>query len=82
MVKKESFKEEDGAIMLDPDINIKAKFDQILMDCNKDNFINNSIDAPVRATPIESEGKKKDKKPLPSKTYDTDTDPASASEEE
>ena len=27
MVKKESFKEEDGAIMIDPDINIKDKFD-------------------------------------------------------
>jgi hypothetical protein len=54
------------------------------MDCNKDNFINNSIDAPVRATPIDSDqqSKKKDKKPLPSKTYDTDTDPGSASEEE
>jgi hypothetical protein len=81
MVKKESFKEEDGAIMLDPDINIKAKFDEILMDCNKENFINNSIDAPVRATPI-VEPKKKDKVPLTSKTYDTDTDKGSASEDE
>jgi hypothetical protein len=53
MVKKESFKEDDGAIMLDPDINIKVKFDQILLDCNKGDFINNSIDAPVRETPLE-----------------------------
>jgi hypothetical protein len=81
MVKKESFKEEDGAVMLDPDINIKAKFDAILLDCNKENFINNSLGAPVRAVPLE-QAKKKDKVPLSTKTYDTDTDPASASENE
>ena len=67
--------------MLDPDINIKAKFDAILLDCNKENFINNSLGAPVRMVPLE-QAKKKDKVPLSTKTYDTDTDPASASEGE
>tara|TARA_B110000285_G_C14841299_1_gene475468 strand:+ start:523 stop:696 length:174 start_codon:yes stop_codon:yes gene_type:complete len=52
------------------------------MDCNKENFINNSINAPVRATPIVEPSKKKDKVPLTTKTYDTDTDKGSASEEE
>ena len=66
MVKKESFKEEDGAIMLDPDINIKVKFDEIIMDCNKTNYLNNSINAPIRTTPL-PEPKKKDKVPQKSK---------------
>jgi len=48
MVRKESFKEDEGAILLDPDINIKEKFDQIDLPCNTEDRINNTINAPVR----------------------------------
>jgi len=48
MVRKEAFKEDEGAIMLDPDINIKEKFDQIDLPCNEENRINNTIGAPLR----------------------------------
>ncbi len=39
-VKKEPFKD-DNIILIDPDINIKEKFDQIDLACNKENRINN-----------------------------------------
>ena len=68
--------------MLDPDINIKEKFDQIVLPCNSVDRINNSINAPVR--PHGESGKKRGPRgPMTSKTYDTDTDnQASASEHE
>jgi hypothetical protein len=49
-VKKEPFKpEETNVIMIDPDINIKEKFEQIDLACNMEQRINNTIDAPVRS---------------------------------
>ena len=54
MVRKEAFKEDEGAILLDPDINIKEKFDQIDLPCNQEDRINNTINAPVR--PDQSQG--------------------------
>jgi len=48
MVRKEAFKEDEGAILLDPDINIKEKFDQIDLPCNQEDRINNTINARVR----------------------------------
>jgi len=48
MVRKQSFREEDGAIMLDPGINIKEKFDAIDLPCNIENRMNNAINAPFR----------------------------------
>ena len=48
-VKKEPFKQEEGNILLiDPDINIKEKFDQIDLACNKEQRINNTFNAPIR----------------------------------
>lgn len=48
-VKKEPFKpEETNVIMIDPDINIKEKFEQIDLACNMEQRINNTINAPVR----------------------------------
>jgi len=94
MVRKEAFKEDEGAILLDPDINIKEKFDQIDLPCNQEDRINNTINAPVR--PDQSQGhqyvsadgesgkKRGLRGPKSHKTYDTDTDtnPASASDQE
>ena len=54
MVRKEAFKEDEGAIMLDPDINIKEKFDEIRLPCSEENRINNTLGAPTR--PDESWG--------------------------
>lgn len=34
MVRYEPFKEGEGAILIDPDINIKEKFDKIDLPCN------------------------------------------------
>ena len=50
MVRKEAFKEEEGAIMIDPDINIKEKFEEIDLPCNTERRMNNSINAPIRPT--------------------------------
>ena len=50
MVRKEAFKEDEGAIMIDPDINIKEKFEEIDLPCNTVKRINNSINAPIRPT--------------------------------
>jgi hypothetical protein len=48
-VKKEPFKQDEGnVIMIEPGINIKEKFDQIELACNKEQRINNTINAPVR----------------------------------
>jgi len=48
-VKKEPFKpEDDNVILIDPDINIKEKFEAIDLACNKEQRINNTFNAPVR----------------------------------
>ena len=78
-VRQESFKEDEGAILLDPDINIKEKFDQIDLPCNQEDRINNTLNAPKRPEQIlptsSHSGKKKvPKGPVSHKTYDTDTD--------
>lgn len=70
MVNKKAFKEEDGAIMLDPDINIKEKFEKIELPCNLVERLNNSIYAPIRKTPLQDK-KKAPKQPV--KNYDTDS---------
>ena len=94
MVRKEAFKDDEGAILLDPDINIKEKFDEIELPCNQEDRINNSINAPLRpglgqdqqeiAVGGESGKKRGPRGPINHKTYDTDTDtnPASGSEHE
>ena len=46
-VKKEPFKDED-VILIDPDIKIKEKFEQIDLLCNKEHRINNTLNAPVK----------------------------------
>ena len=69
IIRKEAFKDDEGAVMLDPDINIKEKFDQIDLPCNIENRINNSINAPKR-----DKSTKELRFPLSSKTYDSDTD--------
>jgi hypothetical protein len=48
-VKKEPFKPEDSnVILIDPDINIKEKFEAIDLACNKEQRINNTFNAPMR----------------------------------
>ncbi len=47
-VKMEPFKD-DNVILIEPDINIKEKFDQIDLLCNKEQRINNTFHAPVRS---------------------------------
>ena len=49
-VKKEPFKPEEdpNVILIEPDINIKEKFEAIELACNKEQRINNTLNAPVR----------------------------------
>jgi hypothetical protein len=43
-VKLEDFKEDDkNVIMIEPDIDIKKKFEQVDLECNKDERINNTF---------------------------------------
>jgi hypothetical protein len=55
--------------MIEPDINIKEKFDKIDLPCNIENRINNSMNAPKREKSV-----KEHRIPITNKTYDTDTD--------
>jgi hypothetical protein len=55
--------------MIEPDINIKEKFDKIDLPCNLENRINNSMNAPKREKIV-----KENRIPQSNKTYDTDTD--------
>lgn len=85
MVRKEAFKEEEGAVMIDPDINIKEKFEEIDLPCNTVKRINNTIDAPIRPnTPTSSSDNKKkvNRGPKSNKTYDTDTGASNSEVEE
>ena len=72
--KKESFKEDEGAIMIDPDINIREKFAQIELPCNKEKRINNTFNAPVS-----TKDEKKRGPAVNAKVYESD---ATASEAE
>ena len=47
-VKKEPFRDDNNVILIEPDINIKEKFDEIDMACNKENRINNQFNAPMK----------------------------------
>ena len=49
-VKKEPFKPEEDAnvILIEPDINIKEKFEAIELACNSEQRINNTLNAPIR----------------------------------
>lgn len=72
--------------MLEPGINIKEKFDQIELACNKEQRINNTINAPVRTkeqmalaalSKHLANQQQSPKSPAPklmSKSYETDTD--------
>ena len=49
-VKKEPFREEEGNfILIDPDINIKEKFEAIDLACNREQRLNNTFNAPLRS---------------------------------
>jgi len=46
-VKKESFKDdEENVILIQPNMNIQEKLNAIDLECNKNEFLNNSINAP------------------------------------
>ena len=48
-VKKQPFNVDDGnVILIDPDIKIKEKFEQIDLPCNTEQRINNTFNAPIR----------------------------------
>jgi hypothetical protein len=46
-VKKEPFKDEN-VLLIEPDINIKEKFEEIDLACNKEKRINNTFNAPMK----------------------------------
>ena len=48
-VHREPFKEDEGAVNLDPDINIEEKFRRVLEAADDDERMNNQLNAPVRA---------------------------------
>jgi hypothetical protein len=72
--------------MIDPDINIKEKFEQIDLACNMEQRINNTLNAPVRTREEmiqlaqqmmkekEREAKLRMAPKIATKQYDTDTD--------
>lgn len=48
-VKLEKFQENDeSVIMIEPDIDIQKKFEEVDLDCNQEDRINNQISARVR----------------------------------
>ena len=47
-VKKEPFRDSENVIMIETDINIKEKFEQIDLACNRERRINNSLNAPLK----------------------------------
>jgi hypothetical protein len=75
-VKKEPFREEEGNyILIDPDINIKEKFEEIDLACNKEQRLNNTLNAPVRSKEQLAAMASAMRKPkVATKQYDTDTD--------
>jgi len=78
MARREAFGEEEGAVMIEPDFNIKDKFEKILLPCMQEERINNTMNAPVKRSPQ----KQSKTHLLDQKTYDTDTDTNQVSEDE
>ena len=50
MVKKEAFKEDEGAAIIDPGYDIKEKFEEIDSLANNSRRLNNTMNAPIRPT--------------------------------
>jgi hypothetical protein len=50
MIKKESFKDDEGAAIIDPGYDIKEKFEEIDLPCNNERRLNNTINAPIKPT--------------------------------
>jgi len=50
MVKKEAFKEDEGAAIIDPGYDIKEKFEEIDSLTNNSKRLNNTMNAPIRPT--------------------------------
>mgnify|MGYP001563999658 CR=1 FL=1 len=70
------FKDEN-VISIEPDINIKEKFEQIDMLCNTEQRINNTVNARIKLTKEKVEVQTniyKSNVPVITKQYDTDTD--------
>jgi len=61
MVKKEAFRDDEGAAIIDPGFDIKEKFEEIDLPCNTERRLNNTMNAPLRpSTPREgSESRRK-----------------------
>ena len=57
-VHREPFKEDEGAVNLDPDINIEEKFRKVLDNEDDEDRMNNQFDAPTRQIEIATRGKK------------------------
>ena len=47
-VHQEPFKDEDGAVNLDPGIEVDEEFAKVLLPCSQAEFLNNQIGAPER----------------------------------
>ena len=69
-VHREPFKEDEGAVNLDPDINIEEKFRKVLEDADDEDRMNNQLNAPSRV--IETTTKSKKLKFGQRKTYESD----------
>ena len=83
MVKKEAFRDDEGAAIIDPGYDIKAKFEEIDLPCNSSRRLNNTINAPLRpSTPREASTDSRKKGPKSNKQYDTDTGPSNSEAEE
>jgi|TARA_B110001450_G_C17158131_1_gene294057 hypothetical protein len=50
MVKKEAFKDDEGAAIIDPGYDIKEKFEEIDSLTNNARRLNNTMNAPIRPT--------------------------------
>lgn len=75
-VKQEAFKEED-IILIEPDIDIKQKFEEIDLLCNTEYRLNNTVNAAIRPPGTYERLPKSNNKvqrPTSTKNYDTDTE--------
>ena len=82
MVKKESFKDDEGAAIIDPGYDFKEKFEEIDALTNNERRLNNTMNAPVRPTTPRDGSESRKKGPKSNKQYDTDTGASNSEMEE
>lgn len=75
--RRDPFKEDEGAVNIDPDINIREKFEKIKLPCDEARRLNNSFNAPI----IEVKKKPSNRAPSHGKQYESDAGTASENED-